>query len=268
MAGHPVVSSEEWLAARRQLLRKEKELTRLRDELSADRRKLPRVRVEKAYGFEGPDGRRTLADLFAGRSQLVVYHFMLGPGWSEGCPSCSLIADGIDGAVPHLAARDVAVAVVSRAPFAEIEPFRRRMGWRFPWVSSYGGDFNRDFHVSFTPEEIASGVAEYNFAPAGFPIDEGPGVSVFCKDADGDIYHTYSAYARGLEPLVMAYHYLDLVPKGRDEAGLKFSMAWVRHHDRYDAGYAVDPAASYAPPAKKDAPAACPACASLVGAPA
>lgn len=265
--GHPVVSSEEWLAARRELLRKEKELTRLRDELGAERRKLPWVRVEKEYVFEGPSGRLTLADLFGGRSQLVVYHFMFAPGWAWGCPSCSLLVDGIDGAAPHLAARDVTVAAVSRAPLAEIEPFKRRMGWRFPWVSSSGSDFNGDFHVSFTPEQLASGTAEYNFAPTGFPVEEAPGASVFFKDADGRVFHTYSTYARGGEPLIMAYHYLDLVPKGRDEEGLAFSMAWVRHHDRYGPGYAVDPAEHYAaPPTLATVSEGCPACSAASGA--
>jgi predicted dithiol-disulfide oxidoreductase (DUF899 family) len=230
---HPVVSREAWLAARRQHLAKEKEFTRLRDRLSAERRELPWVRVEKDYVFDGPAGQETLAELFAGRSQLIVYHFMLGPGWDEGCPSCSFLADHFDGALPHLQARDVTFVAVSRAPLPEIQAFQRRMGWRFKWVSSYGSDFNYDFHVSFTKEELAQGKVDYNYALAeGY--DELPGLSVFYKDADGVVFHTYSAYARGLDILLGAYNYLDLVPKGRDEAELPWTMAWVRHHDRYD----------------------------------
>jgi predicted dithiol-disulfide oxidoreductase (DUF899 family) len=230
---HPVVSREAWLAARRQHLAKEKEFTRLRDRLSAERRELPWVRVEKDYVFDGPAGQETLAELFAGRSQLIVYHFMLGPGWDEGCPSCSFLADHFDGALPHLQARDVTFVAVSRAPLPEIQAFQRRMGWRFKWVSSYGSDFNYAFHVSFTKEELAQGKVDYNYALAeGY--DELPGLSVFYKDADGVVFHTYSAYARGLDILLGAYNYLDLVPKGRDEAELPWTMAWVRHHDRYD----------------------------------
>jgi predicted dithiol-disulfide oxidoreductase (DUF899 family) len=230
---HTVVSSQQWVEARRALLAKEKELTRQRDEVSRQRRQLPWVRVEKSYSFEGVAGRRTLAELFAGRSQLIIYHFMLGPGWDAGCPSCSFVADHIEGSLPHLAARDVALAVVSRAPLAEIETFRRRMGWKFNWLSSFGTDFNYDFHVSFTEEERAGGKVYYNYERAPFPSAEAPGASVFYKDAAGAVFHTYSAYARGLDMLVGAYNYLDLVPKGRDEDGLPFTMSWVRHHDRY-----------------------------------
>lgn len=261
MTGHAVVSREEWVGARRELLRKEKEWTRLRDELGVARRALPWVRVEKEYVFETPQGRVTLADLFAGRSQLVIYHFMMGPDWAWGCPSCSLIADGIDGATIHLAARDVTLMAVSRAPLAQIEPFRRRMGWRFPWASSFGSDFNFDYHVSFTPEQLASGAMDYNFERGGFPASEAPGASVFFKDEAGRVFHTYSSYARGLEPLVMTYHYLDLVPKGRDEDGLEFSMAWVRHHDNYGPEYVVGPGDQYAPPPVKPMSEGCPACA-------
>jgi predicted dithiol-disulfide oxidoreductase (DUF899 family) len=243
-----VASREEWLEARTALLEKEKALTRARDAVSAERRALPMVKVDTSYVFDTPDGPRSLAELFDGRSQLIVYHFMMGPGWKEGCPSCSLLADHIDGSLVHLAHRDVTLAVVSRATLPEINAFKRRMGWKFTWVSSNRNTFNRDYHVSFTDEEIASGRAEYNYAANGFPAPEAPGVSVFVKDASGPIFHTYSSYARGGEPLIGVYQYLDLVPKGRDEDGLAFSMSWVRHHDRYGDGYRLDPAASYKMP--------------------
>ena len=226
-------TEREWLAKRKRLLTKEKELTRLKDRVSALRRKLPWVKVEKEYVFDGPNGKETLADLFGGRSQLVVYHFMLGPGWKEGCPSCSFVSDHIDGTVVHLAQRDVTLVVVSRAPLAEIEAFKKRMGWRFKWVSSFGSDFNFDYHVSFTKEEMAKGKVPYNYTMSDNVNDELPGASVFAKDADADVFHTYSTYERGVEPLVGTYSYLDLVPKGRDEDELDFPMAWVRHHDRY-----------------------------------
>jgi predicted dithiol-disulfide oxidoreductase (DUF899 family) len=231
---HQVVSQEEWLASRKALLSKEKEFTRLRDRLSAERRELPWVKVDKEYAFDGPDGKATLADLFDGRSQLIVYHFMFGPGWEQGCPSCSFVSDHIDGANQHLPHRDVTLVAVSRATLAEIETFRRRMGWRFKWVSSYGADFNQDYHVSFTPDEMARGEVYYNYGMEEFPSEEAPGVSVFYKDPGGAVFHTYSAYARGLDLLIGAYNYLDLAPKGRDEADLPWTMAWVRHHDRYD----------------------------------
>jgi predicted dithiol-disulfide oxidoreductase (DUF899 family) len=231
----PVVSHAEWLAARKELLAKEKLFTRQRDDLSAARRTLPWVRVETPYVFDGPDGKQTLADLFAGKGQLVIYHFMFGAGWEQGCPSCSLIADHIDGSVVHLAQRDVTLAVVSHAPLPQIAAFQQRMGWQFKWVSSAGTSFNHDFHVSFTPEDRAQGKGKviYNYEPSGFAGDEAPGLSVFARDQDGAIFHTYSTYARGLDILIGAYNYLDLVPKGRDEAGLRHGMAWVRHHDRY-----------------------------------
>jgi predicted dithiol-disulfide oxidoreductase (DUF899 family) len=229
---HRVVSRDDWLAARRQLLNQEKEFTRRRDELSAERRELPWVRVDKDYVFDTPDGKATLGDLFDGRSQLMVYHFMFGPDWEQGCPSCSFVSDHIDGANWHLPHRDVTLLAVSRAPLAQIEAFKQRMGWRFKWVSSYGSDFNYDFHVSFTKEELAKGKVDYNYDMVeGY--DELPGLSVFYKDENGDVFHTYSAYARGLDMLVGAYNYLDLAPKGRDEAALPSTMAWVRHHDRY-----------------------------------
>src|ERR1700722_2743514 len=233
-----VVSQAEWRAARTEFLKKEKEFTRLRDELSRKRRELPWEKVEKPYVFDGPSGKATLADLFDGRSQLIIYHFMLGPGWKEGCPSCSFLADGFDSAALHMAQRDTTLAVVSRATLPEIEGFKKRMGWRFPWVSSYGTDFNRDYHVSFTKEEVASGEQYYIYAIGKFPSEEGPGASVFYKRG-GEIFHTYSAYARGLDILLTTYSLLDLTPKGRDEDGLSFSMSWVRHHDRYDDGKLV-----------------------------
>jgi predicted dithiol-disulfide oxidoreductase (DUF899 family) len=233
MDRHRVVSRGEWLAARRELLAKEKEFTRLRDQLSQLRRDLPWERVDKRYVFEGPDGKTSLAELFAGRSQLIVYHFMLGPGWEAGCKSCSFWADNFEGFYAHLNQRDVTLAAISRAPWATIAPFKRRMGWSFPWVSSAGGNFNFDYGVSFTPDQLASGNVDYNFARRKTSLAELPGISVFCKDPSGKIFHTYSCYSRGLDMMNAAYHYLDLVPKGRDEAGLSYNQAWVRHHDDY-----------------------------------
>ena len=230
---HKVVSRDKWLIARKEHLAREKEFTRLRDRLSAERRELPWVKVEKNYVFDTPGGKRTLSDLFDERSQLIVYHFMLGPEWEEGCPSCSLLADHFDGAALQLPHRDVTLLVVSRAPLPEIEAYKKRMGWGFPWVSSYGSDFNFDYHVSFRPDDIADSKVDYNYDLLEFESDEMPGLSVFTKDAAGDIFHTYSAYARGLDILVGAYNFLDLVPKGRDEASLPWTMAWVRRHDEY-----------------------------------
>jgi predicted dithiol-disulfide oxidoreductase (DUF899 family) len=228
-----IVSRAEWLEDRKRLLRKEKEFTRLSDQLSAEKRKLPWVKVEKEYVFDGPDGPQTLGELFTGRSQLFVYHFMFGPEWEEGCPVCSLAADNIDTNVVHLAQRDVTMVVVSRASLPRIEAFKKRMGWRFKWVSSYGNDFNHDYRVSFTDEDVARG-NYYNYDTSGFPREEAPGISVFYKDEKGNIFHTYSCYARGGEFLLGAYSYLDLVPKGRNEEGLPFTLAWVRHHDKYE----------------------------------
>jgi predicted dithiol-disulfide oxidoreductase (DUF899 family) len=244
MQPHEIVSQEEWLVARKAHLAKEKELTRLRDQLAAERRELPWVRVEKAYVFDGPDGKATLAELFAGRSQLLVYHFMMGPDWEEGCKSCSFVADHFDGAIPHLAARDVSMVAISRAPLARIEAFQRRMGWRFRWLSSHGNDFNYDFHVSFRPEEMAGGEVYYNYRTGEFPSEEAPGLSAFYKDADGSVFHTYSTYERGLDILMGAYNLLDLAPKGRDEAALAWTMAWVRHHDRYQDEEPAQPSAA------------------------
>ena len=252
---HPkVVSQAEWLAARKQFLKKEKELTRLRDEVSRQRRELPWVKVEKEYVFDAPDGKKTLADLFEGRSQLIVYHFMFGPEWKEGCPSCSFNMDHTDGALVHLAQRDVTFLAVSRAPLPKIEEFKKRMGWRFNWASSFGSDFNRDFHVSFTKEEMAKGKLDYNYDMTEFPSEEAPGYSVFYKDKGGNVFHTYSAYARGTEVALGTYNYLDLVPKGRDEDNLPFTMSWVRHHDRYSDGLLADPTRPYWPTAASDAP--------------
>lgn len=230
-----IVSRAEWFEARKQHLRREKELTRLRDQLSAGRRRLPRVKIEKPYVFDGPNGKETLADLFAGRSQLIVQHFMLGPGWKEGCVGCSFTADHVDAARQHFEQHDVAFAAVSRAPLPEIEAFKRRMGWRFNWVSSHGNDFNYDFNVSFTEDDEARGKAFYNFEMRDYQNDELPGTSVFVKDEAGQVFHTYSAYARGDELLIGAYNYLDLTPKGRNETGPNFDLTdWVRHHDRYE----------------------------------
>jgi predicted dithiol-disulfide oxidoreductase (DUF899 family) len=245
---HNIVSQEEWIAARKELLEKEKESTRLRDELSAERRRLPWVKVEKNYVFDAPGGKVKLADLFAGRNQLVIYHFMFGPDWQEGCPSCSFGCDHINGMLPHLAARDVTMVAVSRAPLAKLEAFKKRMGWRFNWVSSYGSEFNADFHVSFTEEEIARGKVYYNYTEQEFPSEEAPGLSVFYKDAAGDIFHTYSTYGRGLDEALMGtYRILDLVPKGRDEDHLGFSMEWVRYHDRYGTNEFADADKPYWP---------------------
>ncbi|HTT33840.1 MAG TPA: thioredoxin family protein [Methylomirabilota bacterium] len=245
-----VVSHEEWIAARKEFLKKEKEFSRLRDELSRQRLELPWEKVEKKYVFDGPNGKETLADLFGNKSQLLVYHFMLGPGWVEGCPSCSFLADHFGGAIPHLGARDVSFVAISRAPLAEIEKFKKRMGWNFKWVSSNGADFNYDYQVSATPEERGKGEVYYNYTMQKFPSEERPGASAFYKDVAGNVYHTYSTYARGLDILLGAYNWLDLAPKGRDEEGLAHTMAWVRHHDKYGDGYKVDTKTEYVEPKK------------------
>jgi predicted dithiol-disulfide oxidoreductase (DUF899 family) len=233
VANHPIVSRQQWLAERQKLMAREKELTRLGDQIARERRALPWVKMDKEYLFDTPVGRRPLADLFDGRRQLVMQHFMFAPGWDQGCKSCSYMADHTDATLPHLAQRDTAFVAVSCAPLAEIESFRRRMGWTFPWVSSHGTTFNRDFHVTFTPEERKSGAADYNFGSVP-PGDEMPGVSVFWKDDAGTVFHTYSTYGRGVEVMMHTYRLLDLTPEGRDEDGLDFTMAWVRHHDRYE----------------------------------
>lgn len=229
-----VVSPKKWLSARLTLLKKEKAFTRAGDALSAARRALPWVKLEKPYLFQSPRGPVSLADLFAGHSQLVVQHFMLGPGWEEGCKSCSFMMDHFNAAAVHLPARDVAFAAVSRAPLNEILAFKKRMGWKVNWVSSHSTDFNFDFHVSFTPAERKRGAVDYNYTQQPFPHEEAPGVSIFARDADGSVFHTYSTYGRGVEFIMGTYTILDLVPKGRDEANLDYGMEWVRHHDRYD----------------------------------
>ncbi len=233
MQNQKVVSKEDWLVARREHLAKEKEFTRLRDQLSQERRELPWVKVEKEYSFDGPNGKKSLLDLFDGRSQLIVYHFMYGPDWEEGCPSCSFWADNFNGIVVHLNHRDINLVAVSRAPLDKLEAYKRRMGWSFQWVSSFGNDFNRDYHVSFTPDEMQKGEMYYNFRVGKFPSSEAPGISVFYKNEQGEVFHTYSCYARGLDMLNGAYHYMDLAPKGRDEGALPYSMAWLRRHDQY-----------------------------------
>jgi len=230
-----VVSPAEWLKARKELLKKEKEFTRLRDELSRQRRELPWERVEKDYVFEGPTGKVALTELFRGRSQLVVYHFMLGPGWEQGCPSCSYLADNFDGMRVHLEQRDAAFTAISRAPWPEIEAFKKRMGWRFPWVSSFGSNFNSDFDVSFDKTDVAAKTLAYNYDTVAVNSEELPGLSVFYRNERGEVFHTYSTYARGLDILVGAYNFLDLTPKGRDEDSLPWTMAWVRRHDEYEA---------------------------------
>jgi predicted dithiol-disulfide oxidoreductase (DUF899 family) len=233
MTHHQIVSRDEWIAARKELLQKEKDFTHLRDRLNADRRALPWVKVEKEYLFDTPNGRQSLGDLFDGRSQLVTKHFMFGPDWSDGCVGCSFEMDHIEGALVHLEHHDVSYVLVSRAPLAKIEAFRQRMGWRFRWVSSYGSDFNYDFHVSFTPEQIASGKAYYNYELRDVGIDELSGRSVFYRDEAGEIFHTYSSYARGGELFLGSYAVLDITPKGRDETINGNMTDWVRHHDRY-----------------------------------
>ena len=231
MQHNQIVSPAEWLAARKQHLTKEKELTRLRDQLSAERRELPWVKVEKEYVFDTPEGRKTLADLFDGRSQLIVQHFMFGPDWDQGCIGCSFAADHVDAAYMHLKHHDVTYVAVARAPLAKLEAYRKRMGWRFKLVSSYGSDFNYDYHVSFTKDDLAKGKVYYNYEMTEEGFDELPGASVFYKDASGDVFHTYSSYGRGGEEVLGAYMLLDITPKGRNESG---PMDWVRRHDEYE----------------------------------
>ncbi|MBL8875454.1 MAG: DUF899 domain-containing protein [Phycisphaerae bacterium] len=244
MDANRIVSREEWLKARVELLKEEKEFTRRRDALAQKARALPWVKVEKSYSFDAlpsmGGGKKSLADLFGGRSQLVVYHFMFDPTWSQGCKSCSFIADHYNPLVIHLAHRDIALVTVSKASVEKIEAFRKRMGWMFPWVSSAGNDFGRDMGVSYTDEELLSGKAMYNYAPGQFPIRELPGLSVFFRNERGEIFHTYSTYARGLERFLGAYEYMDVTPRGRDEAKGE-GMDWLRHHDRYDGSAFVHP---------------------------
>ncbi len=235
---HQIVSQDQWISERKQLLLKEKELTRMQDEVNRLRRELPWVKVEKNYVFDTPDGKQSLAELFDRRSQLVVYHFMFAPGWAAGCIGCSFFADHVDGANVHLAHHDVTFVAVSRAPLAQIEAYKKRMGWRFKWVSSYRTDFNSDYHVSFTKEDLAKGPTYYNFEVRESQTeDEAPGMSVFFKDESGTVFHTYSAYARGDERGLGTYMFLDLTPKGRNETGPNYNLTdWVKRHDEYDNG--------------------------------
>jgi len=229
-----IASLEDWKFARKALLKKEKEFMRLRDEISRDRRALPWVEIDKHYELESASGKHALAELFGQHSQLIVYHFMMGESWDEGCPSCSLWADGFDGNVCHFAARDAAFAVVSSASTKKIEAYKKRMQWRFDWYSCLNTDFNNDMHVSFTKEQIDNRLCEYNYQSSSKnTMDELPGVSIFVKNQSGTVYHTYSTYSRGLDNLNVVYQYLDLLPNGRDEDNLDFSMAWVRRHDEY-----------------------------------
>ena len=233
MQPHTIVSREEWIAARKAHLAHEKEYTRARDRLSEERRALPWVKVDKSYVFDGPNGKQTLGDLFGGRSQLVVQHFMFAPDWNEGCKSCSFWADGFERMVPHLAARDTTMIAVSRAPVAKLEAFKKRMGWSFDWVSSGDNDFNGDYGVTFTKQQIDAGKPMYNFGTTPFYGEELPGISVFYRDETGAVFHTYSTFARGLDMMNAAYHYLDLTPLGRHEDGLPYPMDWVRLRDQY-----------------------------------
>jgi predicted dithiol-disulfide oxidoreductase (DUF899 family) len=229
---HKVVSAKEWLTARKSLLAKEKKFTQLRDQLNQQRRNLPWVKMDKEYVFDGPNGKETLVQLFGDKSQLIVYHFMFGPGWKEGCPHCSFWSDHYDSVNIHLGQRDTALVVISRAPLKEIKPFKKRMGWRFKWLSSNQTEFNFDFNVSFTPEQIKSGALPYNYAEFKMKIDELQGVSAFYKDKQGDVYHTYSSYARGIDLLNTTYNFLDLTARGRDEHP-NSPQDWVRYHDEY-----------------------------------
>jgi predicted dithiol-disulfide oxidoreductase (DUF899 family) len=232
-----IVSREEWIGARKQLMAIEKDLTKLQDEVSRKRREMPWVKIEKEYVFDTPDGKKTLADLFDGRSQLIIYHFMFGPGWKAGCVGCSFFGDHVDGANQHIAHNDVTFVAISRAPLSEIEAYKKRMGWRFNWLSSSSSDFNYDFHVSFRKEDIAKGKVYYNYEMTDASMEDLHGTSVFVKDDNGAIFHTYSAYARGDERGLGAYMFLDLTPKGRNENGPNYNLTdWVRRHDEYDNG--------------------------------
>lgn len=239
---HPVVSKEQWLAERKALLEREKELMRLHDQIAAERRSLPWERVDKKYMFTAHEGPRTLGDLFDGKRQLMVQHFMFGPDWEQGCPSCSFMADHTDGMNIHLAHRDITFVAVSRAPIAAIDRFKERMGWKFKWVSSNGSDFNFDYAVSFTQADMAKGELYYNYGMRQHPAEEAPGVSVFYKDDNGDIFHTYSTFGRGVEVMMGTYQMLDIAPKGRDERDVPYKMEWLRHHDRYEPAPAAEKA--------------------------
>ena len=243
---HPVVSTEEWFAIHQQHLKKEKELTRLRDKLASERQALPWTKVDKEYVFDGPGGKVSLADLFDGRNQLIIQHFMFGPDWKEGCVGCSFQADHNDSVMIHLNNHDVSLVVVSRAPFNKIEAFKKRMGWQFKWVSSFENDFNYDYHVSFKKDEINKGKGIYNFSEIDVHEEELPGFSTFYKNKTGEIFHAYSAYARGTEMLVNTYNFLDIAPLGRNEKGSEGNLTdWVRHHDKYNAGGYVDATGKY-----------------------
>lgn len=233
MKSPTVVSRNEWLEKRREYLQKEKEFTKLREQLSLQRRNLPWVKIDKDYIFEGPNGKESLSDLFEGHSQLIVQHFMFGPEWKEGCPSCSFWADNFDNIMVHLNHRDISMVVVSRSSFENLNAYKERMGWRFKWMSSLESDFNFDFNVSFSPEVLARDEMNYNFGTMKFNGEEAHGISVFYKNDKGEIFHTYSTYSRGLDMLNSAYHLMDLVPKGRDEDALPYTMAWLRRHDSY-----------------------------------
>jgi predicted dithiol-disulfide oxidoreductase (DUF899 family) len=250
---HRIVSRQRWLQERRALLAEEKEMTRLRDHLSEKRRALPWVRVDKSYVFETPNGTETLADLFGARSQLIIKHFMLAPGQTDPCVGCSFEVDHIDGVLMHIQHHDVSYVAVARAPLAEIEAVKRRMNWRFRWVSSFGTDFNYDFGVSFTPAQVAGGKVVYNYRETDVPLEDLSGLSIFFKDESGAIFHTYSAFGRGAEEVLGAYMYLDLTPKGRNENGPNFDLTdWVRHHDRYGADGRVNATGRWEPAAKTD----------------
>ncbi len=231
---HKVVSCEEWIKSCQAHLKKEKEFTRLRDQLSEQRRELPWTKIHKDYSFDSVAGRKSLGDLFAGKSQLLIYHFMFGPDWAAGCPSCSFWADNFNNIIVHLNARDINLAVISNAPLDKLQQYRERMGWTFEWVSSFETDFNVDFGVTFTEEEMNGEQNFYNFNTSGFPASEAPGVSALYKDEQGEIFRTYACYARGLDILNGAYHFMDIAPKGRDEGKLSAPMMWIRRRDEYD----------------------------------
>lgn len=233
MPKHQVVDHEEWIRQRKAFLQREKEFTKRRDELNAARRELPWEKVEKEYVFDTVGGRKTLGELFEDRRQLLVYHFMFGPDWDAGCPSCSFWADGYDRNFVHLAQRDITLIAVSRAPLEKLQAYRDRMGWTFSWVSSHDNDFNWDYDVSFEQRDADRGDVYYNYAPSSFPSTEGPGLSAFYRDGDGTVYHTYSTFARGLDMFNAAYHMMDVAPLGRNEDALPYAQAWVRRRDEY-----------------------------------
>ncbi len=238
---HTAVSDKDWIKARKDLLKKEKKFTSLRDELNQQIRDMPWRRVSKSYEFNSELGTESLGGLFGDKNQLIIVHFMFDPEWEEGCKSCSLMADHYNPSPLHLARRDVSFVVVSRAQPNKLQEFKKRMGWSFKWVSSFASNFNRDFQVTFTPDELKQGEVTYNYRSQKFPVTEGPGISVFYKRQNGEIFHTYSTYARGLDAFIGVYEFLDIVPKGRDEENLTYGMEWVRHHDKYDDKTFLDP---------------------------